>query len=164
MTGPVDTTVVEAPPVSFGGGRAGTLIRAAVSIVALALVFSRVPPADVLAAILSLDPAWFLAAFGAVYAAIVLSAYKWLLLLRARGYSVGIVRLTRHYLVGLFFNNFLPTSVGGDVVRAWDVGKDLDDAPGGAASVIAERLIASLGLGLTAALGLPFVEAGPQAT
>lgn len=141
-----------------------TLLRAGVSVAALAFVFTRIPLRDVAASARGLDPLWTLGAFATVYGAIVLSAAKWQVLLRARDNSLSLLRLTRHYLVGLFFNNFLPTSVGGDVVRAWDAGRDLNDAPEGAASVIAERLIASLGLGLTAAIGLPFVNAGPQAT
>jgi len=140
-----------------------TLARVGVSVAALAIVFSRVPFAQVATAAENIDPAWAFAAFAATYSAILISALKWGVLLRARGYRLGLLRLTRHYLVGLFFNNFLPTSVGGDVVRAWDVGRDLEDPPEGAASVIAERLIASIALGLTAALGLPFAGAGAQA-
>ena len=141
-----------------------TALRIAVSVAALAIVLARVPLRDVGHAFATLDPLWTLAAFGAVFAAIGISAVKWRMLLRARGYSIPLQRVLRHYFVGLFFNNFLPTSVGGDVVRAWDAGRDIDDAPEGAASVIAERLVASLALGLTAAIGLPFVTAGAQAT
>ncbi|MBE0416787.1 MAG: flippase-like domain-containing protein [Coriobacteriia bacterium] len=163
MSEAVETSAVDvdrsAPTVSVRG----TVVRAFVSAIALGLVFGRVSLVEVVSAARTLDPVWTATAFAVVYAAVVLSAFKWQLLLRARGYTLGLARLTRHYLVGLFFNNFLPTSVGGDVVRAWDTGRDLDDAPEGAASVIAERLVASLGLGLTAAIGLLFANVGPQA-
>lgn len=159
-----ETATSAAPRPNAGRRVLGGLLRAGVSVLALAIVFARVPFGEVVDAVRTLDVAWVALAFASVYAAILLSAFKWQLLLRARGYSLGMVRLTRHYLVGLFFNNFLPTSVGGDVVRAWDAGRDLGDAPEGAASVIAERLIASLALGLTAAVGLPFAHAGLQAT
>jgi uncharacterized protein (TIRG00374 family) len=144
-------------------GITGIALRVGLSVTALAIVLWKVPLGDVARAVTTLDPFWIGLALATVYAAIVLSAIKWQVLLGARGYSLSVMRLTRHYLVGLFFNNFLPTSVGGDVVRAWDVGRDIDDAPEGAASVIAERLIASIGLGLTAALGLPFTGVGPRA-
>ncbi|GAB4287516.1 MAG: lysylphosphatidylglycerol synthase transmembrane domain-containing protein [Coriobacteriia bacterium] len=147
---------------SRGPGIGGTLVRGAVSLGLLAFVASRIDLAAVGAALVELDWGWMAGAVLTVYVAILVSAVKWGLLLRARGYRLSLGRLTRHYLVGLFFNNFLPTSVGGDVVRAWDAGKDLEDTPEGAASVIAERLIASVGLGLTAALGLLFIRVAPQ--
>ncbi|MBE0476058.1 MAG: flippase-like domain-containing protein [Coriobacteriia bacterium] len=137
---------------------AGTVLRALLSAALLAFVLSHVELTAVSGALRSLDTPWLLASAAAVYAAVALSAFKWGVLLRARGRPLRLLRLTRHYLVGLFFNNFLPTSVGGDVVRAWDAGRDLDDAAEAAASVVAERLIASVALALTAAIGLPFVE------
>jgi len=142
------------------GGLAGTAVRAAVSLGVLAFVASRIDLAAVGQALATLELWWVAGAAAAVYAAIGVSALKWGVLLRSRGHDLSIRRLTRHYLVGLFFNNFLPTSVGGDVVRAYDAGRDLNDTPEGAASVVAERLIASVGLALTAALGLPFVAVG----
>lgn len=128
--------------------------RVALSVIALWLVLSKVNLQQVVADIGALDPRWLAGAVAAVYAAIAVSVLKWWALVRAGGHRIGPGRLARHYFVGFFFNNFLPTSVGGDVVRAWDLGADIGDAPEGAASVIAERLIASLALGLTALIGL----------
>lgn len=150
-------------PERRSAGRTGTIVRIAVSVALLGLIATRVDLGGIGAKLAHLQWPWMLAAAATVYAAIVLSSVKWGLLLRARGHALPLPRLTRHYLVGLFFNNFLPTSVGGDVVRAWDAGKDIGDMPEGAASVVAERLIASVGLALTAAIGLPFVDVGPQA-
>lgn len=133
--------------------------RVAVSVAALWIVFVKIDLAQVGEAIVALNPGWLLAAIGAVYAAIAVSVAKWWLLVHARGHRVNPARLTRHYFVGFFFNNFLPTSVGGDVVRAWDLGADLGDAAEGAATVIAERLIASLALGITALIGLALSDA-----
>ena len=46
-----------------------------------------------------------------------LSSYKWLILLREQNISRKLADLWMIYYIGFFFNNFLPTSVGGDVVR-----------------------------------------------
>jgi len=148
------------PAASRGHGSA--LVRAVVSLALLAFIATRIDLTTVGEALAHLDWRWMAGAVGAVYAAILVSAIKWGVLLRSRGHSLTLGRLTRHYLVGLFFNNFLPTSVGGDVIRAWDVGKDIEDSAEGAASVLGERLIASVGLAITAAIGLPFVSVGPQ--
>ena len=54
----------------------------------------------------------------AVYlGSMLLVAWRWQLLLRADGVRVSLLRLTRYYLIGFFFNNFLPSSIGGDVAR-----------------------------------------------
>jgi len=162
MTTPTVTAEKPLDAPAARGGRTSALVRAAVSLALLAFIATRIDLAAVGEALTHLDWRWMVGAVGAVYAAILVSAIKWGALLRSRGHALTLARLTRHYLVGLFFNNFLPTSVGGDVVRAWDVGKDMEDSAEGAASVVAERLIASVGLALTAALGLPFVAVGPQ--
>lgn len=58
-----------------------------------------------------------MAAAGLVVVCIVISAWKWQLLLRARRLRVGLPELVRLYWIGIFFNNLMPSSFGGDVVR-----------------------------------------------
>lgn len=99
-------------------------------------------------------------AFFMVGAAIVISAWKWGWILRTRQHALPFFTLLRLYFVGLFFNNVLPTSVGGDAVRAWETTKETGELPEAIGSVVSERLIAGIALGFTALLGLPFIEAG----
>jgi uncharacterized membrane protein YbhN (UPF0104 family) len=66
-----------------------------------------------------LRPEWWLAAVGLYVAVQVLSAYRWRLLAGPLGFDRPLRHLTGFYFIGMFFNLFLPTSVGGDVVRAW---------------------------------------------
>lgn len=101
---------------------------------------------------------WIVAAFLVVVGAVAVSAWKWGLVLRERGHPLRYTQLLRHYFVGLFFNNVLPTSIGGDAVRAWETTKDTGEVPEAVGSVLTERLIAGVALGVTAVLGLPFVE------
>ena len=49
-----------------------------------------------------------------------LATWRWRVLLTAQGYPAPLRRLTASYLVATFFNNFLPSNVGGDVVRVRD--------------------------------------------
>ena len=49
-------------------------------------------------------------------------------------------RLFSHYMSGQFVSNFLPTTVGGDVVRVSRLTKDTDDGPISFTSVVFERL------------------------
>ncbi len=57
----------------------------------------------------------------ALYAVIlVLSTWRWRLLLKAQGYEAPMGQLSASYLVATFFNNFLPSNIGGDVIRVKD--------------------------------------------
>ncbi len=48
-----------------------------------------------------------------------LSSFRWKVLLIPHKINISTPRLFSLYLVGMFFNNFLPSSVGGDVVRGY---------------------------------------------
>jgi uncharacterized protein (TIRG00374 family) len=57
-----------------------------------------------------------LAAFWYV-AFIVISSWRWQVLLHARGLRFGVFYLARVFTISLFFCKLLPTSIGGDVMR-----------------------------------------------
>jgi uncharacterized protein (TIRG00374 family) len=73
-----------------------------------------------------------------------LSVYKWQGFLRVHGIRSSFWKLVCLYLVGSFFNNFLPTSVGGDVVRASLLCQEQEPTAEVVASVLAERLFGFL--------------------
>ena len=65
-----------------------------------------------------------LAAFWYV-AFIIVSSWRWQVLLRARGLRFGVFYLARVFTISLFFSKLLPTSIGGDVMRiAYTAPKD----------------------------------------
>src|SRR5437588_4669535 len=51
-----------------------------------------------------------------------ISGLRWRLLAKPLGYEGSVWEFTGFYFIGMFFNLFLPSSVGGDVVRAWYLG------------------------------------------
>ncbi len=55
--------------------------------------------------------------FGAMLA---VATWRWQLLLQALGCEAPMRRLTVSYLIATFFNNFLPSNIGGDIVRVRD--------------------------------------------
>lgn len=82
------------------------------------------------------------------------SAAKWGLILRARGISVSWMRLNVLYLIGKFFNNFMPSMVGGDITRVLLLGRHINSQSKSAASVFVERFT-----GVMALVGLAFLFA-----
>jgi uncharacterized protein (TIRG00374 family) len=73
----------------------------------------------------SRTPLWFyLASFGVLLAGQLLYVLKWGLVLGAMGFPVAFGRLVETYLLGIFFNNFLPTMIGGDAARVYYLGRE----------------------------------------
>ncbi len=79
----------------------------------------RIDFAAALATIARASAMLFLAALGALVLANLAVGWRWHRILRGFATSPGAAVLTRLVFVGLFFNNLLPTGVGGDAVRAW---------------------------------------------
>ncbi|MBL4674418.1 MAG: flippase-like domain-containing protein [Arenicella sp.] len=67
------------------------------------------------------------------------SAFKWYMLTRARALGASYWRIFAYYLIGQFYNMFLPTSVGGDFVRSYELGKFSGRQADALASVFVER-------------------------
>jgi len=75
----------------------------------------------------------------------IMVASRWYLLFRTQHIYIGLAAAVRLHFLGLFYNNALPGSVGGDLVRAWYVTKHTEKKWEAALSVFVDR-----GLGLTA--------------
>jgi uncharacterized membrane protein YbhN (UPF0104 family) len=86
------------------------------------------------------------------------SGLRWQLLSRPLGFNRTLVDYTRMYFVGMFFNLFLPTSVGGDVMRAWQLRSGGDRKLHALLSVFIDR---ASGLFVLLCLGLAGVLASP---
>ncbi|MCK4931071.1 MAG: flippase-like domain-containing protein [Candidatus Aminicenantes bacterium] len=71
---------------------------------------------------------------------LVISAIRWQILIKAQDDWVPIGFLAKSYLVGSFFNLFLPTRIGGDVVRIWDGSRYSKSLIKSSAIVLVERL------------------------
>ena len=155
----------EQPAASRARGVILFVIKAAVSGGLLWLLFSRVDVARLWSVARTASIAWLGTAL-AVYLAIVLaSAWRWGLLLRAQGIHLRYAWLTSSFLVATFFNNFLPSNIGGDVVRIADTSRAAGSKTLAATIVLVDRGIGLLGLLLVAAIGATtgprLIEAGP---
>lgn len=66
-----------------------------------------------------LDIRWWLLALVVLVGAQCVSIVRWRLFAQALSVEASATQMTGYYFTGMFFNLILPTSVGGDVVRAW---------------------------------------------
>ncbi len=95
-------------------------------------------------------------AFGLSLLGIGVRAYRWQVLLDALDIHVPLARLTGLYFVGTFFSDFLPTGVGGDVVRAYEVAQQTENRTGAVGTVLVDRAAGLLVLFLMASVSLLF--------
>lgn len=113
---------------------------------------------------------WLCAALVTAFAGVVLAALRWQRVLAALDLAASTPTLVRHYLAGQFVGNFLPTTIGGDVLRVARLSATNGETPRTVASVVLERLTGWLVLpfltlfALTVNPGLRRVAPGPSAT
>ena len=128
-------------------------IKAAVSIGLLAVLFSRVDVTRLWSVARQASPVWLAAALVLYFAMVLASALRWGILLRAQHVRLPYSFLTQSFLVATFFNNFLPSNIGGDVVRITDTAKAAGSKTLATTVVLIDRGIGLLGLALMAATG-----------
>jgi hypothetical protein len=85
---------------------------------------------------------------------VLISAFKWRVLLDANNHAQPYRWLVAVYFVGQFANNFLPTSVGGDAMRVVALGRRTGSYAQASASVFMERLTGFLALSTVALMAL----------
>jgi uncharacterized protein (TIRG00374 family) len=97
---------------------------------------------------------YFAAALGLLYATIWPLAWRWRLLLRARGIDDNLAWLSRAYLVSYAAGQVLPTSLGGDATRIFETSRRHPGRGGDiAGSVLLERAIGGAATLVLAAVG-----------
>lgn len=136
----------------------GTFIKIIVSITLLAILVLSTDLQEIGEALSDFKLIWIIPVLLTITLSVVVSALKWGILLQAQGVRVPFLRLFCYYTCGLFFNNFLPSSIGGDGARAILAGRDSGTVSGAAASVVMERIIATVTLSLLGLLGVVFAD------
>lgn len=95
-------------------------VKIGVSVALLAYLLSTTDLAALERKVRSADLVNMLAAVVCFVLMLALATWRWQMLLGALGAPAPIRRLTASYLVATFFNNFLPSNIGGDIVRVRD--------------------------------------------
>jgi len=119
---------------------AGWLIRLCVSAGLLWWLFSRFDLTGILAAFQELSPLVWLIAALMYLGAQILSSIRWFILSAALSFPGRWRTYLVFYFVGMYFNLFLPTSVGGDVLKVHFLSRDEGRRLMAAYSVVGDRL------------------------
>lgn len=138
--------------------RTKTALRIAVSAALVAFILSRAELGRVFEALREADLRLVLLALALNPLGYLFSVSRWRLLLSARGGDPSFGFLLRAFLVGVFFNNLLPSTVGGDAVRALASARAGVSRSTAVATVLVDRF---LGLLTLLAFALAGVAAAP---
>jgi glycosyltransferase 2 family protein len=135
-------------------------LKIAVSLALLGYLLSTTDLDAIQRRVRSGDPV-LLALAMALYAGILaISTWRWRVLLQAQGFQAPLAHLSGSYLVATFFNNFLPSNIGGDVIRIRDSSRLTGSTTTSLAVVAIDRI---LGLGALYALAVAaYLAGGPS--
>src|SRR5262245_29274202 len=138
------------------------VLQATASVVLLGLLARNVAWGEIWGAVLRVPPLVFLAAFAVTAAGQALYALKWFVALRVMDVPARFHHVLGQYVIGIFFNNFLPSTIGGDWARVYYLGRREGYLRIGA-SVFIDRYLGALYLTMLAAvlLWLPTVPQAP---
>jgi glycosyltransferase 2 family protein len=134
-----------------------TIVRVLGSILALGLLIVLIEEegdGELFSALRRVSSGYFLAAVVALFISRTFTAARWHVLLKSSGVDIYFLRSIMLTFTGNFSSNFLPTTIGGDVVRlagAVQLGYDRAIC---VASLVADRLIGLAGMSMALPLGL----------
>lgn len=140
------------------GSRWSLALRLSISLVLVAYLVAHVHWPRVLEALRELQVEPWLAALGVYLCSQILSSRRWAGLARAVDLHASDGRFLRLYFEGMFFSLCLPTSIGGDVVKAYRLAPSMGQRVLAGCTVLVDRLT-----GLTALLTLATVALFAQA-
>lgn len=133
-------------------------VQAVVTAILLAVV-ARNLDFTVFAALFARLPLWFyLISLAAVLSGQFIYAWRWRVLLAAAGVAVPFGHVVRQYFIGTFVNNFLPSTVGGDVAKVYYLGRQ-HGYRAVTASILLDRV---LGISLLATMATVALLARPR--
>src|SRR2546428_6483044 len=127
-------------------------IKLAVSIILLTLLFSKMDVGRLWTGARQAWLAWLAAALAIYFVNVLVSIWRWHVLLHAQDVDVGARSLLGSFLVALFFNNFLPSNIGGDVIRIGETARPAGSKTVATLVVLADRVLGLMALVLVAAL------------
>ncbi len=135
-------------------------IRIAISLVLIGYIFYRISAdcelGDLVKYWTDMNYGWLAGAFLILLVVLALGSFRWGLLLAAGGVRLSQISVFMYYLMGMFFNNFLPSTVGGDVIKAYYLSRATGKGAVAFVSVLLDRLMGMGGLCVVAVVASLF--------
>ena len=124
-----------------------TIVQLAVTIGLLFWVYHDPKKlADMREAIAHARVEWLLAGIFSYFIVEVAAAFRWHILLKVQGIRLNLARLSGLFLIGMFYNQFLPGGTGGDIIKSYLLLKETDRKAGALLAVVFDRFIGLVAL------------------
>ncbi len=120
------------------------------SIALIAFLLHRMDLGRTAGVIGSLRAGYFALALATFAASLALGSVQWRKLLGVQDIHITAGKAVSYYYVGAFFNVILPSNIGGDVVRVYDVYRDSGKSNETIAATVTDRMLGLVALGLLA--------------
>jgi len=127
--------------------------KLSVSIILLVVLFSKIDVAQLWQTARSASVPWLLVALTVFGASTLVAVWRWNLLLKTQRLDITFRSLLGTFLVSTYFNNFLPSNIGGDVIRITDTGRRANSKTLATTVVLMDRILGLIALTFVAALG-----------
>lgn len=132
-----------------------TLLKVAISAFLLFIIFSRVNVSEILENIRLLDYRYAIFVPTFIIIHYFVGGFRWKkLLISEDAKDVPVKYLINLYFIGSFFNNFMPTSVGGDVYKMYQLGQKIKNKAVGFSSTFMDRFTGMISLVFISYVGL----------
>lgn len=128
-------------------------LKISVSLLLLYVLFSRIDAAQLWATARLASVPWLIVALGVYGLSTMIAVWRWNLLLKAQRIPITFSSLLGSFLVAAYFNNFLPSNIGGDVVRIADTARVASSKTLATTIVLMDRVLGLIALVFVAALG-----------
>ena len=124
------------------------LLRVGISLILLVILFrlNKIEVHDLLADIKKADKLFLSIGFVVFFFSYFLGFLRWRMLLKAANIQIPLKKLISSFSGGIFFSIFLPSTIGGDIVRSADLGEHTKKVKEVIATVFLDRLSGYIGL------------------
>ncbi len=138
-------------------------LRLIVGLALIALLIPTLATPEFWATLASVNVPLVVLAFVLSVASVASKAWRWGVVMRWRGIHLSPGYLLFSYFIGMFFNNFLPSGMGGDAVRAIEAARHTGRGAESVTAVVVERgsgMLAIFATGSLFALTVPTLPTG----
>ncbi len=134
------------------------IVKAVISALLITILLSNVNIDDVFSNLENVKLEYLLLALMLQFVGSYLTSTRWKILLKTQGVIAPLKYLFKSWMVGCFFTQFLPSTIGSDAIRiydSWRIGATKSEA---VVVIAVDRLVGSVILILFAAIALLFVD------
>ena len=93
---------------------------------------------------------------GVMVLQVIVAVFRWYRIMISQGVQISVRRSARYFWLGLFFNQLLPSSIGGDAIRGYCLVRDGQSVGRATLSVLLDRILGMAGLVVLIALAIPY--------